>query len=61
MNTNNCKGCLLYETDSVGCITRNSPNIINCPCNNCIIKMLCKTGCQEYKDCEKESITYENK
>ena len=55
MNTNSCKGCLLYE-NNMYCGTRKSPNRINCPCQNCIIKVMCNTGCQDYRDCEKESI-----
>ena len=48
MNTDDCKGCLLHENY---CTIKKSPNIINCPCQNCIIKMICKIECQDHMDC----------
>ena len=48
MDTNDCKGCLLYKNY---CTIRKSPNSINCSCQNCIIKMICKIGCQDHADC----------
>ena len=42
MNTNDCKGCLIYENCMHCCTVRNAPNRLNCPC----------------QDCEKESDEY---
>ena len=61
MKTNNCKGCLIYENYMYSCIIKTSPNRLNCPCPNCIVKVMCKIGCQDYKDCEMESLNYEHK
>lgn len=43
-----CKGCYLYENDKY-CTVRKSPHIINCPCQNCIIKMICNRSCDKFE------------
>ncbi len=60
VKSDSCKGCYIYENNIHGCSTSYSSNVTNCPCQNCIVKMICKMGCQDYKDCEKESTTYDD-
>lgn len=42
-----CYGCLTYD-GTEDCSLYN--NVGNCPCINCILKMICQDSCQKYCD-----------
>ena len=44
---NGCNGCLMYENYK-GCTIRIR-DYSNCPCQTCLIKMVCETACEEMK------------
>lgn len=46
---NECKGCTVYE-DQI-CAIRLNPRIsetLQCPCMNCLVKIMCIGVCQEF-------------
>jgi len=52
MALEHCKGCaelkLKQEGDPASCTNQNKDS--SCICANCIIKMICENGCQEFDD-----------
>lgn len=55
VNKSLCIGCYTYENNmcmvKVSCTKKGIKKI--CPCINCLIKMLCDSPCQEYREYEK--------
>lgn len=50
--SNECKGCIVYNEDDNRCAIEIIPHISeteHCPCINCIVKVMCKVVCQEFK------------
>ena len=50
-----CKGCLMYENykrdpDKYNRCVGNQLRDIGCPCQNCLIKMMCTTTCSEIEE-----------
>jgi hypothetical protein len=48
-----CKGCLVkctyYSNYRAGIKPRKTiKKIMECPCTTCLVKVVCKTGCEEY-------------
>ena len=48
-NEEQCKGCYTYGDNAVPC-TVNGLNSFPCPCGTCLVKMVCKIGCDELED-----------
>lgn len=46
----NCKGCLSKEYYACGVNIYNDKDMVLCPCQTCIVKMMCKTSCYKF-DC----------
>jgi len=47
-NENQCKGCLIYESDDPDCCTILLDGYQdNCPCRQCLVKGLCLKGCED--------------
>ena len=50
--SNECKGCIVYSEKRKVCASGIIPHISEikqCPCLNCIVKIMCKSVCQEFK------------
>lgn len=51
-----CKGCLLWEkhiseqTPPCSCLVEFPEMAYRCPCVDCLIKPMCKTGCSSYQE-----------
>lgn len=50
-----CKGCMEYEryiedSTQYGECEGYARKHVNCPCQNCLIKMMCDNVCDKYKD-----------
>ena len=47
-----CKGCYVYDEELKWCSMDLIPYISKtqkCPCLKCLIKMMCKSECEEYQ------------
>ncbi len=44
-NEEKCRGCYTYGDSCTPC-TVNGLNSDPCPCGICLVKMICKTGCE---------------
>ena len=42
-----CEGCYTY-TREVGCNNETEQKDGDCPCSICIVKVMCRTGCEEF-------------
>jgi len=42
-----CDGCLDYQNN---CPVKRNNRIGNCPCTECIVKMICDNPCDLFKD-----------
>ncbi len=50
MTTNNdCKGCYTHTHASFGCPVTLIKQSDECPCRLCLIKVVCITSCDEYR------------
>lgn len=56
MTQRECKGCTTYDYDEAlqegTCLEGLNPHISNtkqCPCLNCIVKMICEDGCINFR------------
>lgn len=50
--TSECKGCIVYSEKDNRCGIEIIPHISEteqCPCINCIVKIMCKGTCQDFK------------
>ena len=45
-----CKGCYTYGVDVEACVINGMNPLNPCPCRDCIIKMVCKLGCEDLDD-----------
>ena len=46
---NECKGCYL-EGDCVDGVKPHLSETESCPCLNCIVKIMCRDGCEKWKN-----------
>ena len=44
-----CRGCRTKDLKH-GCRILNSDNYHNCPCGECLIKIMCEVGCENLRD-----------
>ncbi len=57
----NCEGCLSYDkyerggTCGAGVRVRTK-NGLHCPCSNCLIKVMCNSGCEKFLKLEISEI-----
>ncbi len=49
MTTNKCEGCHTYINAGFRCSTRLIKQSDRCPCIICLIKVVCKKACDEYR------------
>jgi hypothetical protein len=48
-----CSSCRNFEPSFISyCSMLKTRDTVECPCKNCIIKMVCSKECQEYKNYE---------
>ena len=49
---NHCEGCYSYEEgdEIINCEIAPSNNISKCPCSRCLIKVMCKVGCDDFEN-----------
>jgi len=52
-----CKGCYSNISGTCTYYFRFFATIEDCPCNKCIIKMVCKEACDEYRDLIPGNVT----
>jgi hypothetical protein len=45
----NCCGCLTHQEDKIDCMYSKYNNHGECPCTNCILKMVCSLSCDQMK------------
>ncbi|MFW9871482.1 MAG: hypothetical protein ACFFG0_00060 [Candidatus Thorarchaeota archaeon] len=45
-----CKGCTVnkIKTDNIFCRGKIKMKIEDCPCVNCLVKVICRTSCYEF-------------
>ncbi len=49
MRMENCKGCHYSSSGCVCLLTNRKINTLNkCPCGICLVKMICRLGCEEF-------------
>ena len=48
-----CRGCMMIQQDTV-CLTlsqfKTSNHTYNCPCQTCLIKVMCERTCDIYRE-----------
>ena len=48
--SDHCKGCKTYNEHTNKCVAF-FPNLKGeCPCSNCLVKMICNYGCNNYNE-----------
>jgi len=54
-----CKGCLVYEASRRGkfisCDALDRGIQQYCPCVNCVVKVMCHEGCEDYRNFKKKA------
>lgn len=54
-----CEGCNMFNIGWYKrCSIVRAGKDKNCPCKICLVKMMCKTACKEYREYEKEIVIY---
>ncbi len=48
MNRETCKGCRSFKVGGCAALNHEETSPINCPCNVCLIKSVCYSGCELY-------------
>lgn len=48
-----CKGCTSYKKK---CIKDLSDKPLNCPCGNCVVKVMCGEVCSLYIQCYEDEL-----
>ena len=50
-----CEGCYIKEISKTGncAFTPINKDGVYCPCQTCLVKTMCKTGCEEFGDVHK--------
>ena len=51
--TNECKGCRMYDSVKLECkinIITNISATEHCPCINCLVKGMCNSACEDFKN-----------